>query len=91
MQVSGTSSGLVDDIFCYGGKASLDCISNSWTYSKDRPTLSGVTSWDVRDFQRWARDMPVGERVSWAIGGMVLTAGLIFIRSFISPFLFHIL
>jgi hypothetical protein len=35
--------------------------------------------------------MPVGERVSWAIGGMVLTAGLIFIRSFISPFLFHIL
>lgn len=79
VQVSGTSSGLVDDNFCYGGKASLDSISDSWTSSKDRPTLSGVTSWDVRDFQRWARDMPVGERVSWAIGGMVLTAGLIFI------------
>ncbi|GJM85417.1 hypothetical protein PR202_ga01863 [Eleusine coracana subsp. coracana] len=29
--------------------------------------------------QRWATEMPVGERVSWAIGGMVLTAGLIFI------------
>ncbi|PUZ76345.1 hypothetical protein GQ55_1G282700 [Panicum hallii var. hallii] len=79
VQVSGTSSGLVDDIFCYGGKASLDSISDSWTSSKDRPTLSSVTSWDVQDFQRWARDMPVGERVSWAIGGMVLTVGLIFI------------
>ncbi|RLM75142.1 hypothetical protein C2845_PM15G09970 [Panicum miliaceum] len=44
---------------------------------KDHPTFSGVTSWDVQDFQRWARDMPVGERVSWAIGGMVLTASLI--------------
>ena len=85
MQVSGTSSGLVDDIFCYGGKASLDCISNSWTSSKDRPTLSGLTSWDVQVFQRWAGDMPVGERASWEIGGVVLRAGLIFIRSFISP------
>ncbi|XP_066327760.1 folate-binding protein 1-like isoform X2 [Miscanthus floridulus] len=75
VQVSETSSGGVDDTFCYGGKASLDSISDSWTSSKDRPTLSGVASWDVQDFQRWAREMPVGERVSWAIGGMVLTAG----------------
>jgi len=88
VQVSETSSGGVDDTFCYGGKASLDSISDSWTSSKDRPTLSGVASWDVQDFQRWAREMPVGERVSWAIGGMVLTAGLIFIRYCIFLFSF---
>ncbi|XP_062213785.1 folate-binding protein 1-like [Phragmites australis] len=71
MQISETSSGGVDDTLCYGGKASLD--------SKDRPTLSGVASWDLQDFLRWAIEVHVGERVSWAIGGMVLTAGLIFI------------
>lgn len=85
VQVSETNSGLVDDTFCYGGKSSLDSISDSWTSSKDRPTLSSVASWDVQDFRRWARDMPAVERISWAIGGMVLTAGLIFIRSFIFP------
>ncbi|PWZ22951.1 hypothetical protein Zm00014a_039943 [Zea mays] len=81
VQVSESSSAGVDDTFCYGGKASLDSISDSWTSSKDRPTLSGVASWDAQDFQRWAREMPVSERVMWAIGGMVLTgtAGLIFI------------
>jgi hypothetical protein len=80
VQVSEASSGAVDDVFCYGGKASLDSISDSWTSSKYRPTLSSVVSWDLQDFQRWATEMPVSERVSWAIGGMVLTAGLIFIR-----------
>jgi len=67
------------ETFCYGGKTSLDSISDTWTSSKDRPTLHGVTSWDLKDYQRWAKEMPVGERISWAIGGMVLTAGLIFI------------
>jgi hypothetical protein len=91
VQVSEARSGAVDDVFCYGGKASLDSISDSWTSSKDRPTLSSVVSWDLQDFQRWATEMPVSERVSWAIGGMVLTAGLIFLRFlyFFPPF--HIL
>jgi hypothetical protein len=80
----------VDDVFCYGGKASLDSISDSWTSSKDRPTLSSVASWDLQDLQRWAKEMPVSERVSWAIGGMVLTAGLIFIRFLYFFPLFHI-
>ena len=88
MQVSETSSGGVDDTLCYGGKASLDSISDSWNSSKDRPTLSGVASWDLQDFPRWAIEVHVGERVSWAIGGMVLTAGLIFIMSFIFLSLF---
>lgn len=77
VKVSDTSPSEVDN-FCYGGKASLDSISGTWTSSKDRPTLHGVTSWGLKDFQRWTKEMPVGERISWAIGGMVLTAGLIF-------------
>jgi len=78
VQVSVTSPSEVND-FCYGGKASLDSISDTWTSSKDRPTLQAEASWDLEDCQRWAKEMPVGERISWAIGGMVLTAGLIFI------------
>uniref|UniRef100_A0A0E0K1U5 Folate receptor-like domain-containing protein n=1 Tax=Oryza punctata TaxID=4537 RepID=A0A0E0K1U5_ORYPU len=79
VQALESTSGGVDDTFCYGGKASFDSISSSWTSSKDRPVLSDVASWNLEDFRRWAREMPASERVSWAIGGMVLTAGLIFI------------
>jgi hypothetical protein len=88
VKVSDTSPSEVDD-FCYGGKASLDSISGTWTPSKERPTLHGVTSWGLKDFQRWTKEMPVGERISWAIGGMVLTAGLIFTRFLIVPSLFY--
>lgn len=84
VQALETTSGGVDDTFCYGGKASFDAISSSWTSSKERPVLSDVASWNLEDFRRWAREMPASERVSWAIGGMVLTAGLIFIRFYIS-------
>uniref|UniRef100_A0A0E0CMR1 Folate receptor-like domain-containing protein n=1 Tax=Oryza meridionalis TaxID=40149 RepID=A0A0E0CMR1_9ORYZ len=79
VQALESTSGGVDDTFCYGGKASFDAISSSWTSSKERPVLSDVASWNLEDFRRWAREMPASERVSWAIGGMVLTAGLIFI------------
>uniref|UniRef100_A0ACD5ZBU0 Uncharacterized protein n=1 Tax=Avena sativa TaxID=4498 RepID=A0ACD5ZBU0_AVESA len=78
VQVSNSSPIEVDD-FCYGGKASLDSISDTWTSPKESPTLHDVGSWDLEDFRRWAKEMPVGERISWAIGGMVLTAGLTFI------------
>ncbi|KAG8071263.1 hypothetical protein GUJ93_ZPchr0006g45519 [Zizania palustris] len=79
VQALETSSGGVDNTFCYGGKASLNSISNSWTSSRERPTLSNVASWSRDDFHVWAREMPSTERVLWAIGGMVLTGGLIFI------------
>ncbi|KAM3241937.1 hypothetical protein ACQJBY_054580 [Aegilops geniculata] len=79
VQVSDASPSEVVETFCYGGKASLDSISDTWTSSKDRPVLHDMASWDLEIFQRWAKEMPVGERISWAVGGMVLTAGLIFI------------
>ncbi|KAI3909227.1 hypothetical protein MKW92_012810 [Papaver armeniacum] len=73
---------------CYGGKASLDSIADSWKTS--RPADSWKTSrpgvprrakklGSFQDFQQWVRQMPINERVSWAVGGMVLTAGLLFV------------
>ncbi|CAN6575734.1 unnamed protein product [Malus baccata var. baccata] len=54
-----------EEAFCYGGKGSLDLIADSWKASPSE--------------QRW-REMPFGERVSWAVGGLVLTAGLLSVR-----------
>ena len=34
----------------------------------------------LKDFEQWMMDMPFKERVSWAVGGLVLTAGLLFVR-----------
>ncbi|CAA2992366.1 uncharacterized protein LOC111408080 isoform X1 [Olea europaea var. sylvestris] len=67
-----------DEISCYGGKASLDYIADSW-----RTPGSGVSHKEentevLDDFKQWVAEMPFNERVSWAVGGMVLTAGLLF-------------
>lgn len=69
------------DPICYGGKPSLDSIAESW-----RTTPSGKPQKDdniglFEEFCRWISETPFSERVSWAVGGMVLTAGLLFIRS----------
>ncbi|XP_030459968.1 folate-binding protein 1 isoform X2 [Syzygium oleosum] len=59
---------------CYGGQASLDSISSSWkTANSEMPQESD-------DHQR-LRGMPFSKTVFWAVGGMVLTGGLLFIRS----------
>lgn len=64
---------------CYGGKDSLDSIAKSWKTSPSE-ILSGEKNKQVlEDFSQWVADMPFSERISWAIGGMVLTAGLLFI------------
>ncbi|XXG79223.1 hypothetical protein AAC387_Pa09g0339 [Persea americana] len=67
------------DPICYGGKPSLDSIAESW-----RTTPSGKPQKDdniglFEEFCRWISETPFSERVSWAVGGMVLTAGLLFI------------
>ncbi|KAM7478318.1 hypothetical protein LguiA_026531 [Lonicera macranthoides] len=63
---------------CYGGKASLDSIADSWKSSNSGFSQKAENSGVLEDFQQWAREMPFSERVSWAVGGMVLTAGLLF-------------
>lgn len=66
---------------CYGGKGSLDYIANSWKSPRSEilrreQQNTGV----VQDFKQLIADMPLSERISWAVGGMVLTAGLLFAR-----------
>jgi hypothetical protein len=55
--------------FCYGGKESLDSIASSWRSS------GHSSASDTQNSSFWGL-----ARVSWTIGGMVLTAGLIYIR-----------
>lgn len=66
---------------CYGDKASLDSVVDSWKASQFEVTERDDRLGVFEDFKQWVRQMSFGERISWAIGGMVLTAGLVFIRS----------
>ncbi|KAI5398583.1 hypothetical protein KIW84_064089 [Lathyrus oleraceus] len=68
-----------EETFCYGDKASLGSVADSWKASQFESIKKGENSMIFDDFQQWTRNMPFNERVSWAIGGMVLTAGLVFI------------
>ncbi|KAD6795409.1 hypothetical protein E3N88_06305 [Mikania micrantha] len=64
------------ETFCYGGKASLESVVDSWKTAHTRVARS---SGFLSDFQQWVREMPINEQVSWAVGGLVLTAGLLFV------------
>lgn len=78
MQHDGISDTGAEEHFCYGGKASLGSIADSWKASRYAP--SEAEKFSTEDFQQRIREMPIGEKVSWAVGGMVLTAGILFIR-----------
>ncbi|KAI4301752.1 hypothetical protein L6164_034999 [Bauhinia variegata] len=64
---------------CYGDIASLGSVADSWKASHFDSTQKGENLGLSEDFLQWVRKMPFSERVSWAVGGMVLTAGLVFI------------
>ncbi|KAG6434286.1 hypothetical protein SASPL_105910 [Salvia splendens] len=63
---------------CYGGKGSLDYIANSWKSSRSENIRGEQNTEVVQDFMQLIADMPLSESISWAVGGMILTAGLIF-------------
>ncbi|XAR49153.1 hypothetical protein NMG60_11032247 [Bertholletia excelsa] len=69
----------MEETSCYGGKASLAVIANSWQSSQSDMPQKGESSGMWEDFRQILREMPLSERVSWAVGGMVLTAGLLFV------------
>jgi len=74
-------SGLsIEEKSCYGGKASLDSIAESWKTSQTGTFQKDGHFGLLHDFQQWVIEMPFTERVSWAVGGLVLTAGLFFFR-----------
>lgn len=67
------------ETFCYGGKASLESVVDSWRSSPSGVPRNAESSGVLNDFQQWVRKMPINEQVSWAVGGLVLTAGLLFV------------
>ncbi|KAM7272633.1 hypothetical protein ACFE04_027296 [Oxalis oulophora] len=68
-----------DETSCYGGKDSLESIADSWKASRSDVTQKDANVGLSEDFLQWVQAMPINERVSWAVGGLVLTAGLLFI------------
>lgn len=68
---------VVEKQFCYGGKMSLDSISESWTksstseLSRKTEIMSSLTN-----FQQWFKKQEITQSISWAVGGMVLTTGM---------------
>lgn len=76
-----TSSSDPEEASCYGGKSSLYYIGNLGKTSHSEVFTEEQKTWVQEDFRQWIADMPFNERVSWAVGGMVLTAGLLFARS----------
>ncbi|KAK1401690.1 putative folate receptor [Heracleum sosnowskyi] len=63
------------DTSCYGGRGSLDAIADAWKSSKFYiPQKAGV----LEDFKQWLRETTFSEKVSWAVAGLVLTAGFLF-------------
>ncbi|XP_062084846.1 folate-binding protein 1 isoform X2 [Humulus lupulus] len=76
---------LGEETSCYGGKASLNLISDSWKSSRSSsmPQKTGAAGL-LDDFHQWVLEMAFADRVSWAVGGMVLTAGLLFLRFVLS-------
>ncbi|XP_051121542.1 uncharacterized protein LOC127244953 isoform X2 [Andrographis paniculata] len=62
---------------CYGGRGSLDYIANSWKSSNSEISPGEKTNEVLEDFTQWIADMTFNDRISWAVGGMVLTAGLL--------------
>lgn len=73
-----TPSGDVEETYCYGGKVSLDSIADSWQGTKTATSQDTESSRAWEDLQQWGKDMMFSERVCWAVGGLVLTAGLLF-------------
>ncbi|KAK1370718.1 Folate receptor-like [Heracleum sosnowskyi] len=63
---------------CYGGKSSLDAIADSWKPSRYKVPHQIKKSGLRKGFQQWVTEVPFNEKVSWAVAGMVLTAGVLF-------------
>jgi hypothetical protein len=69
-----------EEASCYGGRASLDSIADSWRSSRSEFPQKDENLRVLEDFQQWVQEMPFSEKISWAVGGLVLTAGLLFMR-----------
>ncbi|KAF9681549.1 hypothetical protein SADUNF_Sadunf05G0013100 [Salix dunnii] len=67
-----------EEASCYGGRASLDSIADSWRSPRSEFPREAVNLGGLEYFQQWVQEMPFSEKISWAVGGLVLTSGLLF-------------
>ncbi|KAK4802677.1 hypothetical protein SAY86_000880 [Trapa natans] len=67
-----------EEFMCYGSKANLDSIADSWSSGPDI-TESSEKGTATETFMQQMKEMPLIKKVFWAVGGMVLTAGLLVI------------
>lgn len=61
-------------------KQVLAKIADSWIISQSEEPQKAKELSMSEDFQQWLQEMPFSDRVSWAVRGMVLTAGPLFVR-----------
>lgn len=71
------SAGL-ENPFCFDGRTSIAML-DAWDRTSQTDSSKKVLDSSLlQEFYQWARQLDTGERISWAVGGMVLTAGIIF-------------
>ncbi|ERN02262.1 hypothetical protein AMTRI_Chr02g265130 [Amborella trichopoda] len=69
----------IEDSYCFGEKMGIDSVQDSWKKGyESTSTRKEEEMGFVQDFHQWIQQMPFRESVSWAVGGLVLTAGLMF-------------
>lgn len=72
------SSTNLDDMFCFDGRTSIE-TENVWQKSSQSDFSEEV--WDstlLQQFSQWLMQLDTSEMISWAVGGLVLTAGVIY-------------
>uniref|UniRef100_A0A0D6R5Y6 Folate receptor-like domain-containing protein n=1 Tax=Araucaria cunninghamii TaxID=56994 RepID=A0A0D6R5Y6_ARACU len=68
----------IENTFCFDGRTSIEKV-NAWETTSQSKSSEKV--WDStlrQEFHRWVMQMDTSERISWAVGGLVLTAGVIY-------------
>ncbi|GLJ10760.1 hypothetical protein SUGI_0134430 [Cryptomeria japonica] len=68
----------LENPFCFDGRTSIETV-NVWQKSSQSDFSEEV--WDstlLQQFYQWVMQLDTSERISWAVGGLVLTAGVIY-------------
>ncbi|KAH9305687.1 hypothetical protein KI387_010091, partial [Taxus chinensis] len=70
----------LENTFCFDGRTSIETV-NLWQKSSQSDSSEEVRdSTLLQQFYQWVMQMDTSERISWAVGGLVLTAGVIYAR-----------
>lgn len=68
----------LENYFCFDGRTSIEMLDVLDRTSQTDSSKKVLDSNLLQELYQWARQMDTSERICWAVGGMVLTAGIIF-------------